>query len=333
MPSVWLVRAEAWPNAGHPITISWLSQAARTAFAVLIAIALPGCSIQNSQAGNIHVASSARTEGTSGAIDEGYQHLLGPGPANADTPSPAPTPSPTPAAPSPVIASPSPSPKPPSAPGSPYVGGASGYDLSYPQCSNPGPPPGASFTVLGVNHGKAFSTNQCLANEWQLGVKPRALYLNTGYNPDNSTHITNACQSSAASSGLSGAYATAYAIGCSESDFSLGQVSAVLGSWQPLMWWLDVETGNSWSGTDLDLNRAALKGALVRLAQTGLDVGVYSTASQWQSITGGWTNSGISADWVAGTDASSCGQPGYSGSPVWLVQLVPTSSTDIDQAC
>ena len=166
-----------------------------------------------------------------------------------------------------------------------------------------------------------------------MAAKPRALYLNTGYNPGNAGQITSGCQTAAASSGLSGDYETAYAIGCSETDYSLAQVSAALGSWKPLMWWLDVESGNSWSSADLDLNRAALRGELARLSETGLDVGVYSTAGQWQGITGGWRYSGIAADWVAGASGSACGQPGFSGSVVWLIQFPPNSSPDIDQAC
>lgn len=212
---------------------------------------------------------------------------------------------------------------------SPYTAGSTGYDASYPQCSDPGPPAGAAFSVLGVNGGKAFTMNPCLAALWQAGVSPRALYLNTGYQPSNADKVTSTCRRAAQSSGLAGAYATAYAIGCSETDYSLAHVE----SWQPLMWWLDVETSNSWSKTDLELNRDTLMGAVARLASAQLPIGVYSTPGMWQTITGGWSQPAIDANWVAVADVSVCGTPGFSGAPVWLVQAPATTSIDIDWAC
>ena len=95
------------------------------------------------------------------------------------------------------------------------------------------------------------------------------------------------------------------------------------------MWWLDVETGNSWSTSNLALNRDAIQGAVDRLNQTGLPVGVYSTASMWKTITGGsFTPNGLAADWVA---AGSCSTP-FTTSPVWLTQST-FGGVDHDTAC
>ncbi|TMC37880.1 MAG: hypothetical protein E6J28_06985 [Chloroflexi bacterium] len=95
------------------------------------------------------------------------------------------------------------------------------------------------------------------------------------------------------------------------------------------MWWLDVETGNSWSSSNLTLNQYAIQGATDRLSQTGLPVGVYSTAASWKTITGsGFTPNGSAADWVAG---GSCTTP-FNAAPVWLSQFT-SAGIDYDTAC
>jgi hypothetical protein len=97
------------------------------------------------------------------------------------------------------------------------------------------------------------------------------------------------------------------------------------------MWWLDVETGNSWSSSNPTLNQYAINGAASRLEQTGLPVGVYSSTSMWSTITGGnkFTPTNIAADWEA--SGGSCTTP-FTASPVWLLQTV-TSGLDTDYAC
>src|SRR6185312_10468487 len=63
---------------------------------------------------------------------------------------------------------------------------AQGFDISFPQCGSPEPAPSA-FAVVGVNGGRAFTANPCLARQyvWAIGaaspVQPRvAFYMNTG---------------------------------------------------------------------------------------------------------------------------------------------------------
>ncbi|MFC7572708.1 hypothetical protein ACFQX8_09915 [Klenkia terrae] len=73
-----------------------------------------------------------------------------------------------------------------------------------------------------------------------------------------------------------------------------------------LVWWLDVETMNTWqSGTAASLanNRAALEGMTDYLASTGARIGLYSTGQQWQQIVG-WVPPGSPLyeldSWLAG---------------------------------
>jgi hypothetical protein len=61
-----------------------------------------------------------------------------------------------------------------------------GFDISFPQCDGP-EPASPAFAVVGVNGGRAFTGNRCLARQyvWSLGaasrVQPRsAFYMNTG---------------------------------------------------------------------------------------------------------------------------------------------------------
>lgn len=102
--------------------------------------------------------------------------------------------------------------------------------------------------------------------------------------------------------------------------------------------WLDVETANTWqSGTGgLAMNVADLQGMVDAVyaaassanapAQT---VGVYSTTSQWNAITGtpgsGGGNLWLLPDWIPGAQrqsgaVSNCSLPAFSGGPVAITQ-------------
>jgi hypothetical protein len=97
---------------------------------------------------------------------------------------------------------------------------------------------------------------------------------------------------------------------------------------KPEGWWLDVETENSWSSTDLSLNQYTIQGLVDALhRKSSASVGIYSTGYQWRKIVGGLPVSGVRANWVATGKLSAdgaharCGT-GFSGEPVWLVQYL-----------
>lgn len=211
----------------------------------------------------------------------------------------------------------------------PYPTGLVGYDVSYPQCG--GPTPAGSFGIVGVNGGRPFTTNSCLGAEYAAAPKSTApsLYINAGYAGAYRNNITAGC--SALSGSISGTsrQVQAWAIGCSEAETSMSYATAQ-GATGLAAWWLDVETANSWSSSNLSLNRYAIQGAVTRLAQSGLPVGIYSTASMWSTITGGkFTPTNVAADWEAA--GGSCSTP-FTSSPVWLVQST-TSGVGSDFAC
>ncbi len=209
----------------------------------------------------------------------------------------------------------------------PYPIGSSGYDVSYPQCG--APPPAGAFGIIGVNGGRPFDYNGCLAAEVSLAPTTTlpSLYINTAYSGAYRKQITPGCSTLSASIPGTSAQKQAWAIGCSEAEMSINYAGAI----NVAMWWLDVEVGNSWSSSNLTLNQYAINGAASRLEQTGLAVGVYSSASMWTTITGGnnFTPTNIAADWEAA--GGSCTTP-FTASPVWLLQSV-TSGADSDYAC
>jgi hypothetical protein len=213
----------------------------------------------------------------------------------------------------------------------PYTSGTSGYDVSYPQC--PGSvSPGGAFGIVGVNGGRPFTHNSCLGTEYGAAPKSPApsLYINTGYSGAYRKSVTSNCSNLASGVVGTSQEQQAWAIGCSEAETSLAYASAQ-GAASVAMWWLDVETGNSWSSSSPALNQNTIQGAVSRLAQAGLPVGVYSTSSMWTTITGGnFTPTGQAADWVA---SGSCSTP-FTKSPggVWLVQSV-VGGVDTDHAC
>lgn len=117
-------------------------------------------------------------------------------------------------------------------------------------------------------------------------------------------------------------------------------ISGTAGSY---VWWLDVETTNSWqTGTSGQaMNVADLQGMIAALQQAGAtSVGAYSTGSQWTSVTGGTTSSSGSLygmpDWIPGAKTqsraiSNCGLPSFTGGQVAVTQW--RGRTDNDYAC
>jgi hypothetical protein len=216
-----------------------------------------------------------------------------------------------------------------------YTSGWTGYDISWPQCD--GPPPATSFYrfgVVGVTSGHAFRNNPCFAAQygWATGggMAPEAVYLNL--NEDLGTTSTN---------GDTGPYGTCregerchalnYGYNAASSAYTY---AAQVKTFAATLWWLDIETENSWAEDDLTRNQAIVEGAVRFLKEEhGYAVGVYSTQSMWHEITGEW-QPGLPA-WVGGgvkeNPQAKCGV-GFTGGPVWLVQY-EDGDDDGDYAC
>ena len=66
---------------------------------------------------------------------------------------------------------------------------------------------------------------------------------------------------------------------------------------RPRMWWLDIESSGGWRG--VGSNDLVIRGAVAGLRSTGVEVGIYSTAYQWQAIAGPLAFPGM-PEWVPG---------------------------------
>ena len=103
-------------------------------------------------------------------------------------------------------------------------------------------------------------------------------------------------------------------------------------------WWLDVETGNSWT-SDTAMNVADLQGMVAALSGAGAtSIGVYSTSSQWGTITGGSSAGSLSGlpNWIPGARNLSgaekaCHDTSFTGGAVTLTQWV--AQPDGDYGC
>ncbi|MDP5228589.1 MULTISPECIES: hypothetical protein [Arthrobacter] len=228
-----------------------------------------------------------------------------------------------------------------------------GNDVSWPQCGKT-LPGGQAFAVVGVNGGLANNTNQCLAVElnWAAGSvggtgQPLvSLYVNTAnpgtagsWWPQSNSYggavVANPYGTCVAgSTGAACSYMYGYAKAYDDAN-SRGVTGP--GAY---LWWLDVETGNSWS-SDTAANRADLEGMAAYFTGIGARVGVYSTTYQWGRIAGTVASSsslyGLPS-WIPGARnlsgaRSACsGTPLTSGGKVVMTQYV-SGGLDYDFSC
>ena len=211
----------------------------------------------------------------------------------------------------------------------PYASGSTGYDISWPQCGGPYPG-GHQIGIIGVTNGHAFSTNSCLGDEVAWAGPAHGLYMNVN-SPNGGSNSQGA--SGPAGSCSSGSTCWSYNYGFNAANYSIA--AATSQGVVAQQWWLDVETGNYWSGNTA-ANAAVIQGAVAALRAAGLSVGVYSTPYQWGEITGGaqlglpvWVATGVAlsnpSSWCTTGHA-------FNGGPVWMVQY-GLNGFDGDYAC
>jgi hypothetical protein len=231
-----------------------------------------------------------------------------------------------------------------------------GVDISFPQCaarSHIDLPTAFPFAVVGLNGGKASTLNPCFQSEYNSALllpgdpeqPPAAVYVNTG-NPalaatwwpandvtESGTPVTNPDGSCKHKAGAACAYVYGYAM--AEADYRYANRSLAR---LPSLWWLDVETTNSWQ-TNLAANAASLSGMVDYFHSRGLTVGIYSTSYQWKKIAGVTSASSDLAglrSWLAG--GSPLGAPAdCEGDPLtpngWVAMVQYVSTLDNDFSC
>lgn len=182
-----------------------------------------------------------------------------------------------------------------------------GIDISYPQC-NKLLPKTQAFGIVGVNGGLATTTNPCLKDQlvWankSLGGTSQdkiQLYVNTA-NPGGlgtSSWPTNNIPgnpygncSGADSLSCAWQYGWNRAYEDITDRFIPAAEQARINSLpSAYIWWLDVETLNTWkaptSSFNTQSNTAVIEGMAAHFQAIGSVVGLYSTAHQWGQIVG-----------------------------------------------
>jgi hypothetical protein len=210
----------------------------------------------------------------------------------------------------------------------PYAAGATGYDISWPQCggSYPGGPIGLG--IIGANDGKAFTQNPCLASEAAWAGQPAAIYMNLNSPPTGSTQALSGPAGTCVVTDT-GCLAYNYGYNAAVASFTYATASGASAG----VWWLDVETANTWDSNPAN-NDLTIKGALDALGADGVLAGIYSTGYQFGIIAGGYAPA--TPVWMATggdiTDATAACTSGHSfgGGTTWLAQY-GTSGVPFDQ--
>ena len=200
---------------------------------------------------------------------------------------------------------------------------------SCPYCPYPAQP--YAFGIVGVTGGRATSQNTYLAQQfvWAKAATgaPPALYMNL--NAPIGRSATQARTSTPQSCKWGDKACQGYNYGWHVAQEAVAYASSQGAS--ASLWWLDIETANSW--LQANVNVATINGATAGLKAAGVStVGIYSTPSMWTTITGGYTTGGWPA-WQSGpTSCPAAGTLGFAGGPLWLVQHFANGS-DVDIAC
>jgi len=215
------------------------------------------------------------------------------------------------------------------------TGPALGYDVSYPQCNGPLPAK-PDFGIIGVSDGLALTDNACLAAQYawaKAAPTTPSFYMNTGNPGTASTRVDWYNQTGPQACSTAAPAGCAYDYGYNAAAHAFGYAQSQTGAAAAGGWWLDVETGNSWSA-DRSLNVADLTGSVDFLRSRSVAVGVYSTGYQWSQITGG-VSMAVS-NWVAGAgnarQAAAMCSASFTGGRVRFVQY-PSGGFDADYAC
>lgn len=232
-----------------------------------------------------------------------------------------------------------------------------GNDISWPQCGGR-LPSGQAFGIVGVNGGLANTNNPCFAEQlaWAkqsngLTSQPKAaLYVNTA-NPlkseatvwpeDNTVYgeeVVNPYGTCNNTDGAACSYIYGYTRAYEDAQQRINNENPSL-----YKWWLDVETGNSWSDTDLAANAASLEGMADYFKSIDVaGLGVYSTNYQWTTIVGSNidTDSPLNSleSWLAGARTergakANCSEPPLTAGGVVTVSQFVSKGLDYNVSC
>jgi len=208
-----------------------------------------------------------------------------------------------------------------------------GLDVSWPQCGKQLPRTPQAFAVVGVDNGKAFTSNPCFAEQYRwagsTGTLPGLYFtLRSPQGPTASRGLEGPAGACAGAETRCVARNYGYHAAREARAYAVQQAAPPPAT----MWWLDIETMSHWS-TDQAANAEVVRGAIEYLKEQGVLFGVYSTRTQWNQITGGMALPEGLPLWIAGAhdyaDAPTMCTPRYAfgGGQLWLVQYI---ANDLD---
>lgn len=217
-----------------------------------------------------------------------------------------------------------------------------GHDVSWPQCNDELPAP-IGFSVIGVNGGRVYRANPCLADQLAWAGRGADFYINTANpGPDRSQFWPSgqdaplACDTRTNPGPETRACAYLYGWNAAADSYATALAAYVSLGWadddaeripDEATWWLDVETANSWQ-RDRTLNVAALRGAVDYLESMDVaEVGFYSTPLLWWRVTAGTDAFDDHPAWHAGAHSQReaedrCAGRSFTGGELRLVQWV-----------
>jgi hypothetical protein len=213
-----------------------------------------------------------------------------------------------------------------------------GYDVSYPQCGKT-LPSSASFAVLGVNGGSPFKANSCLGEQFRWARRVKAdygFYVNSS-NPGPS-HEQWSKPGYYECGGAAAEWNCAYNFGRAAGKDAYNYAAKVTGAAAGHRFWVDVETANTWSKTDLLSNIAVLQGMVDYLtARSGRVAGIYASPNHWRQIANNAQATAVPNWFAAGKNrtaaADKCAEGGsLTGGPLMIVQFV-VNGLDHDYWC
>ncbi|MBC7707613.1 hypothetical protein H7Y63_00100 [Polaromonas sp.] len=228
-----------------------------------------------------------------------------------------------------------------------------GNDISWPQCNKPYPT-GQAFGIVGLNNGLANNTNPCFESQlaWaqqSKGTTPQdkaAIYVNTAnpalagsYWPSDNTYNGVTINNPYGTCRHDNTPACAYIYGYAKANDD-ATIRGVI-SPSSYMWWLDVETMNSWE-PNKEANAADLEGMVAYFKTINVKgIGIYSTGYQWGQIVGKTSDTsslnGLPS-WLAGASSqkgaiANCALPPLTtGGKVTLTQYV-ANRLDYNYSC
>lgn len=238
-----------------------------------------------------------------------------------------------------------------------------GIDISYPQCGKQVPKTQA-FGIVGVNGGLATTTNPCLKDQlvWaskSLGgtsQEKMQLYVNTA-NPGGlntaSWPTTSTAENTVGVCDGSDSLSCAWQYGWNRAKEAVNDrfipaatQAGINSTPSTYIWWLDVETMNTWkaptSTFNTQSNTAVLEGMTSYYLSVNARVGLYSTAYQWGQIVstsvGNTSNLNGLKNWRPGGANLSTAKQACSATPltqngsVVLTQFI-SKNLDYDYSC